>query len=127
MSCLAFPHRTLAHNLLRSQPRRSNYAFCIDPKHAGYFYLCFKAGANSSVQSWSVKVIPQAFELQKHAYPDMRALCNGFKLLFQNMMAQGVVVVVVEGGGSELMRKEMHWRKEMRGRGILFVGRLITR
>ncbi|PYI00394.1 transcription elongation factor SPT6 [Aspergillus sclerotiicarbonarius CBS 121057] len=71
----------------KANPRRSAYAFCIDPKHAGYFFLCFKAGENARLHSWPVKVIPQGYELQRNPYPDMRALCNGFKLLFTNMQA----------------------------------------
>ncbi|OJK00650.1 hypothetical protein ASPACDRAFT_116951 [Aspergillus aculeatus ATCC 16872] len=71
----------------KANPRRSAYAFCLDPKHAGYFFLCFKAGENASTHSWPVKVIPQGYELQRNPYPDMRALCNGFKLLFTNMQA----------------------------------------
>ena len=39
------------------------------------------------LQTWSVKVIPQGYELQHNPYPDMRALCNGFKLLFTNMLS----------------------------------------
>ncbi|KAL2219091.1 transcription elongation factor spt6 [Thermoascus aurantiacus ATCC 26904] len=70
-----------------ANPKRSAYAFCINPKYPGYFHLCFKAGQNASLQSWPVKVIPQGYELQRNAYPDMRALCNGFKLLFTNMQA----------------------------------------
>jgi transcription elongation factor SPT6 len=35
-----------------------------------------------------VKVIPGAYELQKIPYQDMRALCNGFKLLFTNMQQE---------------------------------------
>ncbi|KNG82613.1 hypothetical protein ANOM_009402 [Aspergillus nomiae NRRL 13137] len=31
----------------KANPKRSAYAFCIDPKHAGYFFLCFKAGENA--------------------------------------------------------------------------------
>ncbi|KAI9849087.1 MAG: Transcription elongation factor spt6 [Sclerophora amabilis] len=68
-----------------ANPKRSVYAFCIDPKHPGYFFLCFKAGQHAMLATWSVKIIPQAFELRNNAYPDMRALCNGFKLLFGNM------------------------------------------
>ncbi|KUL84062.1 hypothetical protein ZTR_07408 [Talaromyces verruculosus] len=68
-----------------ANPKRSVYAFCINPKYPGYFFLCFKAGQNATLQSWNVKVIPQGFELQRNPYPDMRALCNGFKLLFTNM------------------------------------------
>ncbi len=33
-----------------------------------------------------IRVIPQAFELLKSQYPDMRALCNGFKLRYQSEM-----------------------------------------
>ena len=70
-----------------ANPKRSVYNFCIDPKHPGYFFLIFKAGQNAKVQSWPVKVVPQAYELQKNMYPDMKALCNGFKLLFANMQS----------------------------------------
>lgn len=71
----------------KANPRRSAYAFCIDTKHPGYFFLCFKAGENAPLHAWPVKVIPQGYELQRNPYPDMRALCNGFKLLFTNMQA----------------------------------------
>lgn len=60
------------------------YAFCINPKFPGFFDLCFKAGQDAPLSSWPVKVIPNAFELQRNHYPDMRALKNGFKLLFAN-------------------------------------------
>ncbi|KAJ6153827.1 Transcription elongation factor spt6 [Penicillium chermesinum] len=72
----------------KANPRRSAYAFCINTKYPGYFFLCFKAGERSRLQNWPVKVIPQGFELQKNPYPDMQALCNGFKLMFTNMQAQ---------------------------------------
>lgn len=70
-----------------ANPKRAVYNFCIDPKHPGYFFLVFKAGQHAQLQSWPVKVVPHAFELQKTMYPDMRALCNGFKLLFANMQS----------------------------------------
>lgn len=71
----------------KANPKRSAYAFCINTKYPGYFNLCFKAGQNASLQCWPVKVIPQGYELQRNPYPDMQALCNGFKLLFTNMLA----------------------------------------
>ncbi|KAL1310467.1 hypothetical protein AAFC00_000760 [Neodothiora populina] len=71
-----------------ANPKRSMYAFCINPKYPGYFYICFKAGQAAPLASWPVKVIPNAFELQRHQYPDMRALKNGFKLLFQGGAAR---------------------------------------
>ncbi|EZF34932.1 transcription elongation factor [Trichophyton mentagrophytes] len=70
-----------------ANPKRSAYAFCLDTKHPGYFHLCFKAGLKAPLNSWPVKVIPQGYELQRTPYPDMRALCNGFKLLHANMLA----------------------------------------
>ena len=64
------------------------YAFCIDAKYPGYFTLCFKAGREAPLSSWPVKVIPNAFELQKNAYPDMQALKNGFKVLISRRMGR---------------------------------------
>jgi transcription elongation factor SPT6 len=69
-----------------ANPNRSTYAFCIDTKHPGYFFLCFKASRNSKVIGWMIRVIPHAYELMKSQYPDMRALCNGFKLRYQSEM-----------------------------------------
>ncbi|KAI9827301.1 MAG: Transcription elongation factor spt6 [Phylliscum demangeonii] len=68
-----------------ANPKRSVYVFCLNSKHPGYFHLCFKAGQRAQLSSWPVKVIPNAFEMRNNAYPDMRALCNGFKLMFSNM------------------------------------------
>jgi transcription elongation factor SPT6 len=62
-------------------PKRIMYVFCINPKYPGYFHLCFKAGRDAPLCNWPVKVVPNAFELRRNQYPDMRALKNGFKLL----------------------------------------------
>ena len=67
-----------------ANPNRSSYAFCVDTKHPGYFWLCFKASRSGPVERVPVRAIPQGFELKNYQYPDMRALCNGFKLRFQN-------------------------------------------
>ncbi len=69
-----------------ANPDRSTYAFCIDTRKgkAGYFYLCFKANRGSPVMTWDVRVIPKGYELLKNSYPDMRALCNGFKLRYHS-------------------------------------------
>ncbi|VBB75106.1 Putative transcription elongation factor SPT6 [Podospora comata] len=77
-----------------ANPTRSTYAFCIDKKHPGYFHLCFKASKNSKVNGWVVRVVPHAYELMKNAYPDMRALTNGFKLRYQSEMLK-----MQQGGG----------------------------
>jgi len=60
------------------------YAFCINSKYPGYFDLCSKAGLDGPLVVWPVKIIPNAYQLQKNAYPDMKALKNGFKTLVQN-------------------------------------------
>ncbi|KAK1749981.1 Oxysterol-binding protein-domain-containing protein [Echria macrotheca] len=65
-----------------ANPTRSAYFFCLDTKHAGYFYLCYKASPTARFVALSVRIIPNAYELAKNQYPDMRALCNGFKLRF---------------------------------------------
>ncbi|KJR83147.1 transcription elongation factor SPT6 [Sporothrix schenckii 1099-18] len=67
-----------------ANPNRSSYAFCTDTKHPGYFFLCFKVNRNTRVNFWPVRVIPKGFEMLKVAYPDMRALTNGFKMRYQN-------------------------------------------
>jgi len=64
-----------------ANPKRSMYAFCINSKFPGYFNLVFKAGREAPLCTWNVKVVPNAFELQRNPYPDMRALKNGFKTL----------------------------------------------
>ncbi|KAI9714051.1 MAG: Transcription elongation factor spt6 [Bogoriella megaspora] len=67
-----------------ANPKRSMYAFCINPKFPGHFFLCFKAGRDAPLASWPVKIIPNAFELRGNPYPDMRNLKNGFKVLIMN-------------------------------------------
>jgi transcription elongation factor SPT6 len=53
---------------MEANPKRAMYAFCINREYPGYFYLCFKASASQPPGSWSIKVVPNAFELQKNAY-----------------------------------------------------------
>lgn len=65
---------------------RSIYAFCIDPKHPGYFFLCFKANKEAKIGRWYVRVVPNGYEMMHQPYPDMRALCNGFKIRFSAEM-----------------------------------------
>ncbi|KAJ4326269.1 Transcription elongation factor spt6 [Neodidymelliopsis sp. IMI 364377] len=71
-------------NYCKANPNRSMYAFCSMPKHPGYFWICFQMGDNKPKGAWGIKVVPNAFELHKNAYPDMVALKNGFKLLIQS-------------------------------------------
>ena len=71
-----------------ANPNRSAYAFCIQPRHPGYFSLVFKINSQSPVGAWPVKVVPKAYEMLGSQYPDMRALCNGFKLRLQSELAK---------------------------------------
>ncbi|KAL1874863.1 Transcription elongation factor spt6 [Diaporthe australafricana] len=77
-----------------ANPNRSSYAFCIDSKHAGYFWLCFKANRSSRVMGWPVRVVPNGFEFLKNQYPDVRALTNGFKMRYQSEIQR----ISVNGG-----------------------------
>jgi transcription elongation factor SPT6 len=71
-------------NYCKANPSLSKYAFCSMPKHPGYFWICFQMGENKPKGAWGIKVVPNAFELHKTAYPNMVALKNGFKLLIQS-------------------------------------------
>ncbi|KAK9417978.1 putative Transcription elongation factor Spt6 [Seiridium unicorne] len=75
-----------------ANPKAAVYTLCIDPKHPGFFYLAFKTNKQSRIFWWTIKILPNAYEMLKNQYPDMRALTNGFKLRYQseiNRAAQG--------------------------------------
>ncbi|CAO2650067.1 Nn.00g013590.m01.CDS01 [Neocucurbitaria sp. VM-36] len=82
-------------NYCKANPTRSMYAFCSMPRYPGHFWICFQMGANKPKGAWGLKVVPNAYELQKNLYPDMLALKNGFKILMQTgagaRPAQGVI------------------------------------
>jgi transcription elongation factor SPT6 len=67
-----------------ANPKAAVYTLCIDPKHPGYFFLAFKTNKQSRIFWWPVKILPNAYEMLKNQYPDMRALTNGFKLRIQS-------------------------------------------
>jgi transcription elongation factor SPT6 len=68
-------------NYCVANEKRSMYSFCAMTKYPGHFWICFQMSVNGPKGAWPIKVIPNAFELQKHVYPDMSALKNGFKML----------------------------------------------
>ncbi|KAF1935386.1 transcription elongation factor-like protein spt6 [Clathrospora elynae] len=72
-----------------ANPNRSMYAFCSMPKYPGHFWICFQMSARGPKGAWGLKVVPNAFELQKHVYPDMVALKNGFKMLIGAAASKG--------------------------------------
>lgn len=51
------------------------------PRYPGHFWICFQMSDTGPRGAWGLKVVPNAFELQKHVYPDMVAMKNGFKML----------------------------------------------
>ncbi|KAL6705067.1 Transcription elongation factor spt6 [Coniothyrium glycines] len=76
-------------NYCKANPNRSMYAFCSMPRYPGHFWICFQMSAKGPKGAWPLKVVPNAFELQKNIYPDMVALKNGFKLLMTAKAQQG--------------------------------------
>ncbi|EMD86378.1 hypothetical protein COCC4DRAFT_193668 [Bipolaris maydis ATCC 48331] len=78
-------------NYCEANPSRSMYAFCSMPKYPGHFWICFQMSAKGPKGAWGIKVVPNAFELQKHVYPDMIALKNGFKMLVSAAASKGPV------------------------------------
>jgi len=52
---------------MEANPKRAMYAFCINREFPGYFFLCFKNSASQACAAWPIKVVPNAFELQKNA------------------------------------------------------------
>lgn len=71
-----------------ANPKRAIYAFCINPKKPGCFHMCFKSGQQGPLNDVQVRVIPNAFELNKSVYPDMRSLKNGFKQQMMNSQSR---------------------------------------
>jgi len=67
-----------------ANPQRSMYAFCSMPKYPGHFWICYQMGDGAPRGAWPIKIVPHAFQLQKHNYPDMVALKNGFKMLMSS-------------------------------------------
>ncbi|KAI1850599.1 hypothetical protein JX265_004309 [Neoarthrinium moseri] len=67
-----------------ANPKAAVYTICIDSKHPGYFTLAFKTNKQSQIFKWPIKIMPNAYEMLKSPYPDMRALTNGFKLRYQS-------------------------------------------
>ncbi|CCF53902.1 hypothetical protein NDA14_000064 [Ustilago hordei] len=84
-------HRYLT-NWSLANPSRSVYAFGLNKDRPGYFNLSFKANRDAAIQTWPVKVLPNAFKLgPADQLADVAALCNAFKTQYttQASMARG--------------------------------------
>ncbi|KAF8921228.1 SH2 domain-containing protein [Mucidula mucida] len=64
------------HQFLKQQlaanPAKSMYGFTLNRKRPGHFTLCFLANKQAAVQSWPVRVTPEAYFLPE--------LCDAFKV-----------------------------------------------
>ncbi|OBZ75792.1 Transcription elongation factor SPT6 [Grifola frondosa] len=50
-------------NFVAANPSKSAYGFTLNRKRPGHFNLCFLASKNSTVQTWPVRVTPEAYYL----------------------------------------------------------------
>ncbi|KAI5899362.1 transcription elongation factor Spt6 [Schizophyllum commune H4-8] len=65
---------------LAANPKRSMYGFTLNRKKPGHFNLCFLASKGSTVQSWPVRVAPEAYYLFDAAAVGVSELCDAFKV-----------------------------------------------
>ncbi|KAK1236011.1 Transcription elongation factor spt6 [Marasmius sp. AFHP31] len=67
-------------NQLAANPAKSMYGFALNRKRPGHFNLCFLANKQSSVQTWPVRVAPEAYYLFEAAAVGVPELCDAFKV-----------------------------------------------
>ncbi|KAG6874201.1 hypothetical protein C0995_003747 [Termitomyces sp. Mi166 len=67
-------------NFLAANPAKSMYGFTLNRKRPGHFHLCFLANKNSAVQTWPVRVAPEAYYLFDAAAVGVPELCDAFKV-----------------------------------------------
>ncbi|KAI0054143.1 transcription elongation factor Spt6 [Auriscalpium vulgare] len=67
-------------NFVAANPSKSAYGFTLNRKRPGHFNLCFLANKNSTVQTWPVRVAPEAYYLFDTAATGVPELCDAFKL-----------------------------------------------
>ncbi|SJL00593.1 uncharacterized protein ARMOST_03906 [Armillaria ostoyae] len=65
---------------LAANPAKSMYGFTLNRKRPGHFSLCFLANKQSSVQTWPVRVTPEAYYLFEAAAVGVPELCDAFKV-----------------------------------------------
>ncbi|CAK5277668.1 unnamed protein product [Mycena citricolor] len=67
-------------NALAANPGKSMYGFTLNRKRPGHFSLCFLANKNSVVQTWPVRVTPEAYMLFDAPAVGVPELCDAFKV-----------------------------------------------
>lgn len=92
-------HRYLT-NWSLANPSRSVYAFGLNKDRPGYFNLSFKANRDAAIQTWPVKVLPNAFKLgPADQLADVAALCNAFKTQYTTQASIARGAKTPYGGG----------------------------
>ncbi|KDR81667.1 hypothetical protein GALMADRAFT_239777 [Galerina marginata CBS 339.88] len=80
-------------NFLAANPAKSMYGFTLNRKRPGHFSLCFLANKNSTVQTWPIRVAPEAYYLFDAAAVGVPELCDAFKVRHlhesQNLVVAG--------------------------------------
>ncbi|EPQ58032.1 transcription elongation factor Spt6 [Gloeophyllum trabeum ATCC 11539] len=99
-------------NFVAANPSKSAYGFTLNRKRPGHFNLCFLANKNSTVQSWPVRVAPEAYYLFDTAAPGVQELCDAFKIRHlhesQNLAAGGAGGKTPYGAGRTPARTPGH-------------------
>ncbi|KAI0726619.1 transcription elongation factor Spt6 [Fomitopsis betulina] len=67
-------------NYVAANPAKSAYGFTLNRKRPGHFNLCFLANKNSTVQTWPVRVTPEAYYLFGTPATGVSELCDAFKI-----------------------------------------------
>ena len=77
-------------NYVQAHPGRSMYGFSIDSDRPGYLKLCFlnkPTKDGGAIQTWPVKVLPGAYQLNNAELPGVTELCNAFKAQYSSKLA----------------------------------------
>ncbi|KAJ3557008.1 hypothetical protein NM688_g1705 [Phlebia brevispora] len=67
-------------NFVAANPSKSAYGFTLNRKRPGHFNLCFLANKNATVQTWPVRVTPEAYYLFETPAAGVPELCDAFKV-----------------------------------------------
>ncbi|RPD66156.1 transcription elongation factor SPT6 [Lentinus tigrinus ALCF2SS1-7] len=72
-------------NFVAANPSKSAYGFTLNRKRPGHFNLCYLANKNSTVQTWPVRVTPEAYYLFDTPAAGVPELCDAFKVRQKSM------------------------------------------
>ncbi|KAI0748143.1 transcription elongation factor SPT6 [Daedaleopsis nitida] len=73
-------------NFVAANPSKSAYGFTLNRKRPGHFNLCYLANKNSTVQTWPVRVTPEAYYLFDTGAAGVPELCDAFKIRQKSML-----------------------------------------